>query len=1030
MSDMFKSVEKYVKTVSETASANADSLLNQAKSLAPPSMPSMPTLPTLPTLPPLPALPPLNNLVPQLCCAGCGTSVPFMENLISSSKCKICGEDFCSKCLTKTSFSVPNTLLHRSFRSEAIEGKPIPSDEKQTVCVSHCFPLAMKAAMDKFSKEVHENFGPNFDRYLAHEFSRMDLFDIPAVTPEDSSFRQALRLVQIAEVVADFANIKVFKAAKYAAMGTAMIGMLIAADLMPVLVPLMESLKRHGFTGPTALINLYYLGCRHTMLAQQRRIPRSLDYQSDRDGVLLQSCPLPVLTYVSQYISPSQWLYISRLPPPHEGNDWSAWYLSKMILRQGWTLLMCVNDTTKLSNGAKCPAFALVARCFIGKEEGKSSSSRPCREAMLLIRGSSCAMDWSINIEETMASYTYSYYAASSGELQSVTDCLHYGIYKGAMGILDAYNVRSYLNRLLDRGYEIKIVGHSLGAGVAALIAADMRSSRITSSPPEPAQPTKEDVDTFLLPDDHVANLKNPRELVKHISAVIFSCPAFLGPPLADAFLEDRLLINVVNGSDPIPRFCLRTLALLAEEMRAGAEQAQLYMTEDMQDAQDYLSKMGKAADIHAGSLESQAERKERIRLVFERKKLQKEEAIRNSTSGSGKNGILGTSIESMTTFFKKTNSKKLEGDISNDNVELAAIAVTAASTEVVAESDGSTVSDQKIGIENTEESLEDIWRETVEELQKQTEKEDDDDAFKNDRISQDSVIIQTDPENKDILTVTPGPIIHLYRELNATVRAAVVTYKHALFQRVELLPTQIDTDHDMKTYRAMVDGARFIAQTSANDAGKNEVIETAENWEALFPCALQRRVQKVDPHSSVRREGLNLVFPQSSIENTATLLNTTAPSPTITPAAKPAPNKPTRIQRNDSTSSFYTTLSGTDDVDNNGLDEDYLPCSICGLEVTWPFMLHSAASRALVTNRCASCGNVVCTVCAPAGDNLPGDGLGSKFQVLDLRLALPQYGIFTPARVCLHCYSDSSYPGLSMNYLESLVIPGTPDMS
>lgn len=36
-----------------------------------------------------------------------------------------------------------------------------------------------------------------------------------------------------------------------------------------------------------------------------------------------------------------------------------------------WTLLLCVNDTTKLANGAKCPAFALIARCYYGEvDEG------------------------------------------------------------------------------------------------------------------------------------------------------------------------------------------------------------------------------------------------------------------------------------------------------------------------------------------------------------------------------------------------------------------------------------------------------------------------------------------------------------------------------------------------------------------------------------------------------------------------------------------------------------------------------------
>ena len=54
---------------------------------------------------------------------------------------------------------------------------------------------------------------------------------------------------------------------------------------------------------------------------------------------------------------------------------------------------------------------------------------------------------------------------------------------------------------------------------------------------------------------------------------------------------------------------------------------------------------------------------------------------------------------------------------------------------------------------------------------------------------------------------------------------------------------------------------------------------------------------------------------------------------------------------------------------------QHWKPCYLCGLDVTWPYMLHSDASRAMVTHNCRSCGEVVCSACAPAGDTVPGDG-------------------------------------------------------
>ena len=38
-------------------------------------------------------------------------------------------------------------------------------------------------------------------------------------------------------------------------------------------------------------------------------------------------------------------------------------------------------------------------------------------------------------------------------------------MYTGAIGILDGYGMRGYLLDLAAQGYDIKTVGHSLGAG-------------------------------------------------------------------------------------------------------------------------------------------------------------------------------------------------------------------------------------------------------------------------------------------------------------------------------------------------------------------------------------------------------------------------------------------------------------------------------------------------------------------------------------------------------------------------------------
>ena len=63
---------------------------------------------------------------------------------------------------------------------------------------------------------------------------------------------------------------------------------------------------------------------------------------------------------------------------------------------------------------------------------------------------------------------------------RTVQGIIHKGLYTAAMGLLEGYNLRPVLMRLLNAGYQVKVVGHSLGAGIAALIAAELRISLIS----------------------------------------------------------------------------------------------------------------------------------------------------------------------------------------------------------------------------------------------------------------------------------------------------------------------------------------------------------------------------------------------------------------------------------------------------------------------------------------------------------------------------------------------------------------------
>jgi pimeloyl-ACP methyl ester carboxylesterase len=127
---------------------------------------------------------------------------------------------------------------------------------------------------------------------------------------------------------------------------------------------------------------------------------------------------------------------------------------------------------------------------------------------------------------------------------------VHAGMLSGAMGILDDYFIRPALHRLfLELNYSISFVGHSLGAGTAALLAAEFRNGL-----------------QLLLSEKFIL------EGCPKISALAVSCPACVSETLSDAFAEDDLVLSVINGYDIVPRFSKVNMAKMLLEIKANGD--------------------------------------------------------------------------------------------------------------------------------------------------------------------------------------------------------------------------------------------------------------------------------------------------------------------------------------------------------------------------------------------------------------------------------------------------------------------------
>ena len=346
---MFSSAKKYLEDSAKSATSGADQLLTHTHKF-------------------------IKTVKVYEKCYKCKAQISVLGNyLTSQNTCRMCCKLFCNDCIAKSSVNVPNYLLDITFQNKNTHTLP----ERQFLCIHQCTPRVIKICMHEFRKEITERFEDFVNRYMSDELQQQFFFNIPKGSPEDTAYRKALRMIHIAGMVAGFSGYALtYNAVKYAYYSSELVNILTEGNLLGILTPLNESLKQCGLqmTGPTAILRLYYLGCYHTLQSKIDISKRSLLYTSSKQGVLYTICPLIVLEYINSYLSAAQWMYLSCLPPPHQETDWGSWYLSQIIRRQGWTLLMCINESTKIPDGSKCPAFALVTRCFYPHTENSTNS--------------------------------------------------------------------------------------------------------------------------------------------------------------------------------------------------------------------------------------------------------------------------------------------------------------------------------------------------------------------------------------------------------------------------------------------------------------------------------------------------------------------------------------------------------------------------------------------------------------------------------------------------------------------------------
>jgi len=289
---------------------------------------------------------------------------------------------------------------------------------------------------------------------------------------------------------------------------------------------------------------------------RESRLPLAAHYRGTREKLELlkrptahesfgdqlgEQCPLPLLQEAASFLA----LAASLGEPQRESESADseiAWLCEEQATRShpDWRLIECSpRGASCPRTGARYPAFALLA-------------NRSLAQVTLVLRGS------------------------SDDEFVDLSTCpMHFGPAEGgyefecnapmleaARFIVHEYGLRQVLKLFAKASYQLRLVGHSFGAGVASIMA-------------------------LLLADDADVEAADLR-------AVGYGTPACVDEKLA-AKLAD-VVVSVVNRADPVPRISQRNVQQLSDELALDEQMATTTdaLSEDIASMRRFLLASGK----------------------------------------------------------------------------------------------------------------------------------------------------------------------------------------------------------------------------------------------------------------------------------------------------------------------------------------------------------------------------------------------------------------------------------------------------
>lgn len=449
------------------------------------------------------------------------------------STCPVCDKKICGSCSVKV--VVPAPCAKSGHACER------PS------CREACAPTCVEVARTQFRAALTASTAASVDAFLGG--SEEDLFERPDRPIVDvSATASARRLLPLALKAVELAGYsEVIYAYKLAEGG------IVAALLTPTFRVFVERVlpmlskhieragaemdaKKAGAKEAELALRLYYLACGEAV----KRLcdpPEEISHGAPASTEALDS--------LGTMIGPAQWLYAAHeLRAPQATAAWGAWYVGRLAKASGWRLVACVGASRSEDFRLAVPGLPptrFPAWCLVCRGE----------EAVLAFRGSTSPQDWAINSECDEVQICH--------ENAPQDWSAHGGMVRAARAVLYDCGAAAAVAKLRKAGLKVKCVGHSLGAGVAALATA------------------------LLNLDDSTKPL---------VTASLYAVPACASPALAEAL--KATVEAAILRDDVVPRLSEKHCARLAREVVADDAHYREAFAKDRAAYARYCNTLGK----------------------------------------------------------------------------------------------------------------------------------------------------------------------------------------------------------------------------------------------------------------------------------------------------------------------------------------------------------------------------------------------------------------------------------------------------